>query len=221
MITFIPMKKLFSYLFPLAQKKYHSKISGALEINLVDGKKVLDTANSNYSYGSLQKILHRGLEEINFDDTIQTVLVLGMGGGSIVETIRTNFKSNAFIELVDIDEEIISIAKNEFELEKYGNLNLVLSDASDYIQNTNQQFDVIIVDIFIGDTVPAQFTETKFINSVGEHLSPNGKLIYNTMRNSLSRDQFNRITKSLKDSGLKVKVIEKIQITNDLIIGEK
>ncbi len=215
------MKKLLSYLFPFVQKKYNSKISGVLEINLMNGKKVLDTANSNYSYGSLQKILQRGLEEINFDDTIQTVLVLGMGGGSIVETIGTKFKSNAFIELVDIDEEIISIAKNEFELEKYGTLNLVLKDAADYINTTKQNSDVIVVDFFIGDTVPTQFTETKFITQLSQHLNANGKLIYNTMRNSMPREQFNRITKSLTESGLKVRVIEKIQITNDLIIGEK
>ena len=85
-------------------KKYTSKISGELEINLVGGKKVLDTKSSNYSYGSLQKLLHIGLEEINFDDIVQNVLVLGMGGGSIVETIRIDFKSKAFIELVEIDE---------------------------------------------------------------------------------------------------------------------
>ncbi|MBK7667530.1 MAG: fused MFS/spermidine synthase [Sphingobacteriaceae bacterium] len=206
------MKKLFSYLFPLAQKKYHSKISGALEINLVDGKKVLDTANSNYSYGSLQKILHRGLEEINFDDTIQSVLVLGMGGGSIVETIRTKFKSNAFIELVDIDEEIISIAKNEFELEKYGNLNLILKDAADYINSTKQNFDVIVIDIFIGDTVPTQFTEAKFITELSQHLNANGKIIFNTMRNTMSREVFNRITQTLTESGLRVRVIEKYKL---------
>ena len=215
------MKKLFSYLFPFAQKKYTSKISGVLEINLVDGKKVLDTRNSNYSYGSLQKILHRGLEEINFDDTVQNVLVLGMGGGSIVETIRTNLKSNAFIELVDIDEEIISIAKNEFDLEKYGNIKLILSDAAEYINATKQNFDVIVIDVFIGDTVPDQFTETKFINSVCQHLKPNGKLIFNTMRSTMSREVFSRITQTLTESGLRVRVIEKIQITNDLIIGEK
>lgn len=215
------MKKLLSYLFPFVQKKYNSKISGVLEINLVDGKKVLDTANSNYSYGSLQKILHRGLEEIQFDDTIQTVLVLGMGGGSIVETIRTRFKSNAFIELVDIDEEIISIAKNEFELEKHGNVKLVLSDAGKYINTSTQKFDLIIVDLFIGDTIPEQFTKVEFINSVSQRLNPNGKVIYNTMRNTLSREAFNTIKRGLEQNGLMVWVIEKLQHTNDLIIAKR
>ncbi|MBP7810108.1 MAG: methyltransferase domain-containing protein [Bacteroidia bacterium] len=215
------MEKPTGYSFPFTQKEYQSIFSGVLEINLVDGKKVLDTANSNYSYGTLQKILQRGLEEINFDDTIQSVLVLGMGGGSIVETIRHNFKSNTFIELIDIDEEIIAIAKNEFELEKYGNISLVLNDAADYIQNTKQYFDVIVVDIFIGDRVPSQFTETKFLTKLSQHLNANGKIIFNTMRNTLSREHFNRITKNLTESGLRVRIIEKLQITNDLIIGEK
>jgi predicted membrane-bound spermidine synthase len=215
------MKKIISYFFPFRQKKYDSKISGVLEINLVDGKKVLDTANSNYSYGSLQKILHRGLEEINFDDSFQKVLVLGMGGGSIVETIREDFRSNAFIELVDIDEAIISIAKTEFELERYGKINLVLKDANDYIYATKETFDLIIVDVFIGDTVPEKITENKFTGQLALHLNSTGKLIYNTMRSTMKRDIVKQIIDGLEQSGLTVKVIEKIQTTNDLIVAEK
>lgn len=69
-ITFTAMKRLFSYLFPFALKKYKSKISGVLKINLLDKKKILYTANSNYSYGSLQKFLHHSLEKINFNAAI-------------------------------------------------------------------------------------------------------------------------------------------------------
>ncbi len=202
-------------------KKYTSKISGELEINLTDGKKVLDTKSSNYSYGSLQKILHRGLEEINFDDTVQNVLVLGMGGGSIVETLRTDFKSKAFIELVDIDETVIEIAKEEFSIEAYGNLNIIKNDAADYINNTKKLFDVIIVDIFIISTVPEKFTQTKFINELASHLNSNGKLIYNTMRETMSPLVFTSIKNNLTENGLKVKVLEKVQVSNDLIIAVK
>ena len=55
------MKRIFSYIFPFRLNNYTSKINGLLEINLINGRKTLDTHRSNYSYGSLQKILHKGV----------------------------------------------------------------------------------------------------------------------------------------------------------------
>jgi hypothetical protein len=97
------MKKILSYIFPFRLKNYYSKINGPLEVNLINGKKILDTRWNNYSYGSLQKILHKGLSQIGSPENYERVLVLGLGGGSVIQTIREDFKSNAFIELVDIE----------------------------------------------------------------------------------------------------------------------
>ncbi|MFA6923429.1 MAG: fused MFS/spermidine synthase [Bacteroidales bacterium] len=215
------IKKAFSYIIPFRLKSYTSKINGNLEINLINGKKTLDTNKSNYSYGSLQKILHKGLLEIGFSKNIEKILVLGLGGGSIVQTIRKDFNSSAFIELVDIDSEIISIAINEFEINRFKNINIIHSDASDYLKNNNDTFDLIIIDIFIINTIPEIFTEIKFINSLTTHLNPNGKIIYNTMKETMTHELFSKIKNNFLEEGLKVKVIEKVEETNDLIIAEK
>lgn len=215
------MKKLFSHILPFSLKKYTSKISGVLEVNYNSGKKVLDTADSNYSYGALQKILHRGLEEINFDDTIQTILVLGLGGGSIIETIREDFKSKAFIEIVDIDDTVITIAKEEFEIERFKNINIICDDAADYIKKTKKTFDLVIVDIFIISTIPEAFTESEFLIKLTKHLNPTGKIIYNTMRSTMTKETLLRIEKVFYEQDLKMKVLENVEGSNDLIIAEK
>ncbi len=215
------MKKFLSHILPFSLKKYKSKFSGQLEINYNDGKKVLDTSNSNYSYGTLQKILHKGLEEIKFTNDNQNILVLGLGGGSIIETIRDHFKSKAFIELVDIDDTIITIAKEEFEIERFNNINIICDDASDYIKKTSKTFDLIIVDIFIGDTVPEIFTEPEFLTDTINRLNPNGKIIYNTMRTTMPKETLAKIEKVFYERDLKIKVLEKVEDSNDLIIAEK
>ncbi len=215
------MKKLFSHILPFSLKKYTSKISGVLEVNYNAGKKVLDTANSNYSYGALQKILHKGLDEINFDKSTQNILVLGLGGGSIIETIREDFKSKAFIELIDIDDAIITIAKEEFEIERFNNINIICDDAADYIKKSKKTFDLIIVDIFIISTIPEIFTETEFLGNLVNHLNPSGKIIYNTMRETMSAETLNRIKKTFYEQDLKIKVLENVEGSNDLIIAEK
>lgn len=73
--------KILSYLSPISLKKYRSDIHGILRTELIDGKKVLSTQKGNYSYGSLQRILHKGLTEVGLDSSVKSILVLGLGGG--------------------------------------------------------------------------------------------------------------------------------------------
>ena len=179
------LKKIASYFYPIILKTYRSGINGTLEVTLSNGKKILDTARSNYSYGSVQRILTKGLIGIHFNNNINSILVLGLGGGSIVQTIRTAFKSAAFI------------------------------------QTCQDSYDLIVVDVFIIDTIPAIFTEPDFLISLTKRLRPGAKLIYNTMRQTLDRAVFHRLITLLAQQGLRVKVAELQEDTNDLILGEK
>lgn len=215
------MKKLLSHLYPLRVKTYYSKINGELHVSFRNGKKTLDTLRSNYSFGSLQQILHIGLYESGFNQDVKSVLVLGMGAGSIVQTIREHFKSSAFIELVDIDSEIIKIAAEEFGSDKFDNTNIVCDDALEHLKATPAKFDLIVVDIFIIDTVPDKFTQAPFITQLANHLNSGGKVIYNTIRQTMSRETFNEIKNLFFEQGMTVKVVQKAEQTNDLIIGEK
>jgi spermidine synthase len=215
------MKRLISYLFPISVKKFNSSINGILELNIVDGKFVLDTEFSNYSYGSLQKILHTGLQAIKFNNNIRNILILGLGGGSVIQTIRETFKSDALIVAVDKDPKIIDIAINEFNINRFQNVNIIQADALSYTENANDTFDLIIVDIFIGDTIPKIFTEIQFINQIANHLNRDGKLIFNTMRNTIQSEIINQIKNEFLNLNCKVQIIERVEGTNDLIIAEK
>jgi spermidine synthase len=215
------MKKLLSYLIPFQLKKIESDFSGELEVNLINGKKVLDTVASNYSYGALQQTLHIGLEELNFDAKTQSVLVLGLGAGSIAETIRTSFQSKAPLTLVDIDPAIIQLAKGEFNIHAFDPVRLVLADAFDYVKTCSQTYDLVIVDIFIIDTIPEKFTQDEFLSELARIISPNGKLLYNTMRNTMTRALHKSIQKELTQNGLSVWVKWQVAGSNDLILGMK
>jgi len=215
------MRKILSYIFPFRLNNYSSVINGDLEINLINGRKTLDNATCNFSYGSLQQILYLGLVDIDFPGNVERVLVLGLGGGSIIETIRDTFKSNVYIELVEIDSEMISIATNEFGINRFDNINIIKGDAIDYLENNQEMFDVIIVDIFVVDTIPESFTTQKTINSLLSHLTVHGKVIYNTMRQTMSRELFDQIKNNFLMTGLDVKVLEKVGGSNDLIIANK
>ena len=53
--------RVLSYLMPIT-RKVESNYTKSAELNLINGRYTLDTANANYSYGSLQRILNVGLQ---------------------------------------------------------------------------------------------------------------------------------------------------------------
>lgn len=215
------MKNIFSYLFPIQLKSYQSKLHGRLEVNLINGNKTLDTAISNYSYGSLQKILKAGLAEIGLGESTENILVLGLGAGSIIETVRKDFNSNCFIELVEIDEEIIRIAESDFNVNSFENIHITNAEALEYLKQTDAAFEVIVVDIFIVNTIPEVFTQAAFIKDLCKHLKPNGKVIYNTIAETFTAQELNNLKQLFIENGLAVRILKDVEWTNNLVIAEK
>ncbi len=215
------MKKLLSYLFRVKLHARQTDYNGTLDITLLNGKKLLDTAISNYSYGSLQRILHKALQKLPFDDTIQAILVLGMGAGSIIQTIRKDFGSDAEITLVEIDAVVIEIAEKEFGLSKFTGINVVHADAVAFMKKGMATFDLVIVDLFIIDTIPDDVTGADFIYTLSQKLRPGARLVFNTIRDTMSRPVFTGLLNELNKEGIETRVLKKLEGSNDVILGVK
>ncbi len=120
------LKKLFSYLIPIKIFKVNSSLSKTIEVTWANGELVLDSENTNYSYGSLQRILRKGLKHIGFEKIamMEHVLVLGVAGGSVIKTLADEIHFEGQITGVDIDSDIIKIANEYFKLDEIKNLNI-------------------------------------------------------------------------------------------------
>lgn len=206
---------------PVKLHTFQTEHNGTLAVTLFNGKKLLDTAISNYSYGSLQRILYKALKKLPFDASIQSVLVLGMGAGSIIKTIRSDFGSNAHITLIELDAGIIAVAEKEFGLLDFTGISVVHADAIQFMEANTQSFDLIIVDIFIIDTIPAGCTQVGFLQQVSQSLTATGKLVYNTIRDTLPEATLNTMIKTINSFGISTRILKKIEDSNDVILGEK
>ena len=82
-------RRILSYIFPLSLHQRTSMISGTLSVTLLNGKKLLNSPNTDYSYGRLQQVLRFGLEQIGFSaiKKQKKILILGIAAGSVVETL--------------------------------------------------------------------------------------------------------------------------------------
>lgn len=212
------MAKLLSYLYPIT-KKVKSEINGTLEITWYNGKKHLNSKNANYSYGSLQRILKFGLEKLDLKN-VNSILVLGLGGGSVIETLKTDFNYQNQITAVDIDPQIIAIAKNEFQIETSKKLNIICDDALHYIENTPDTFDLIIIDLFIDLTVPEQFLDLSFWETTLKRKSASGSILFNASLDKELSQKLEHIISYLKSHIYQVDVYKKVNQTNTVVIGK-
>lgn len=216
-------KKLFSYIIPLNIFKQKSTISQTLEVTWTDGELVLDSKNTNYSYGSLQRILRKGLKFIGFEriQTMDKVLVLGVAGGSVIKTLVDEIHFEGKITGVEIDKAIIGIANEYFHLDQIQNLEIVIDDAFEFVLKTKDKYDLIIIDIFQDVRMPNFLFEKFFIDRICFLLNSKGFILFNTMilsdkQKQLNLDFFN----AFDATKYTVTKLHKIEELNELIIIE-
>ena len=216
-------KKLFSYIIPLNIYKQKSKISQTLEVTWTNGQLVLDSDNTNYSYGSLQRILRKGLKFIGFQRirNMKKILVLGVAGGSVIKTLVDEINYKEKIIGVEIDQAVIEIAKEYFKLDKIKNLEIIIEDALKFVLKTQEIFDLIIIDIFQDTKMPDFLFEKLFMDRICKVLNTKGFILFNTMIVNKNQKLHNlEYVKSFDPTIYTVTKLNKMEETNELIIIE-
>lgn len=215
------LKKILSYFYPITVYNKSSNISQSLEVTLYNGKVLLNTKNTNYSFGSLQAVLKKGLVNIGKSEIsrMDNILVLGVAGGSVIQTLITDFSFTKNITGVELDAEIIEIANAYFGLDKVSNFKCVIADAEKFVSTSTDKFDLIIIDIFKDTEMPEFLFEESFINNVKQLLQKNGYIIFNMMiLDSSKKDKTEHYLQFFEDENYSNKVLKNIERYNDLII---
>jgi len=217
------LKKYLSYFIPINIYKKTSSTSKNLEVTWNNGQLVLDSANTNYSYGSLQRILRKGLKYIGFKriQNFNSVLVLGVAGGSVIKTLVEEINFKGKITGVEIDADVVEIANTYFKLNEISNFNLFLQDAFAFVLKETNTYDLIIIDIFQDTTMPSFLFEDYFINHVKQILNINGFILFNTMVLSFSERRRNAVFKTKFGTDYSVRMYPKIEVHNELFTIKK
>ena len=217
------VKRILSYLLPIKIYQKKSSISKNLEVTWNNGQLVLDSENTNYSYGSLERILRKGLLYIGFDriKKFENVLVLGVAGGSVIKTLTQEVKFKGKITGVEIDETAVEIAKKFFQLDQIPNLNLVVDDAFEFVLKTKEKYDLIIIDVFQDTKMPNFLFEDFFINRINFLLNVNGFILFNTMVLNFSDRKRNATYKTKFNDDYSVRLYPKVEVHNELFTIKK
>lgn len=217
------IKRLLSYILPVKIYQKKSEFSKNLEVTWNNGYLVLDSENTNYSFGSLQRVLKKGLKYIGYDriNTFDNILILGVAGGSIIETLKNEVKFEGKITGVEIDRTVVEIANNYFGLNQYKNVEIVIDDAFEFVLKTKERYDLIVIDIFQDTIMPNFLFEDYFINRVNFLLNVNGFILFNTMVLDYQDRRRNALYKSKFNNNFSVRLYPKIEVHNELFTIKK
>ncbi|AXG74542.1 methyltransferase domain-containing protein [Flavobacterium arcticum] len=217
------LKRILSYFIPINIYKKKSSISKNLEVTWNNGELVLDSKSTNYSYGSLQRILRKGLNYIGYERIrkFSNVLVLGVAGGSVIKTLVDEIQYEGNITGVEIDPKTIEIANEYFGLNEIKNLNIVIDDAFEFVLKTKERYDLIIIDIFQDTVMPNFLFEDFFINRVNLLLNVNGFILFNTMTLIKKDKERNLYYRARFNENYSVRMYPKIEDHNELFTIKK
>ena len=119
-------------------------------------------------------------------DTIRRVLVLGVGGGAVIQLLKT-FVAPQQIVGVELDRVHLQVARQFFAL-RDRSIQLIAADAVDYVrQYRGPAFDLIIDDLFMeqnGEPVPVVAANARWFDRLSRILSGQGMIV----RNFVSRE---------------------------------
>ena len=177
------IKRLLSYFLPIKVYETPSNTSTNLEVTWNNGQLVLDSKHTNYSFGSLEKVLRKGMQHIGYPTLkkMESILLLGVAGGSAIKLIRNEIGCAGKITGVDIDPKIIQLAYDYFNLGSYQNVEILIKDAQIFVAENSTKYDLIIIDIFEDDCMPNFLFETDFIENIKCSMENNSYILFNFM----------------------------------------
>lgn len=129
------------------------------------------------------------------------LLVLGLGGGTMTRQYQHYFSATYDLDMdgVEIDQEVVSVAKKYFELEQE-NLNIFVEDGRMFLNKTQKNYDLIFVDVYAKQSyIPHHMATVEFMNLGKKHLNLEGIMAYNVSDNTTDKTRLNRIVNTMSE----------------------
>ena len=175
-------KRLLSYVKDVHIESATSIYNDELNVLLVNGQYQLVTPEAIYSYGKRYDNYFSAFKKIDLDkEEINSVLLLGLGLGSIPYMLEKYFKKDYQYMAVEIDNDIINLASKYVLNYLNSEVITVCADAIRFVQIDQNQYDLVAMDVFISDYIPQEFETEEFLQNLKNRIAPNGLLMFNRL----------------------------------------
>src|SRR5262249_32766497 len=111
-----------------------------------------------------------------YTTNINDVLCIGLGVGIVpMDFVR----QGARVDVVEINPEVVPVAVRFFNLQ-LDKLHLTLVDGRHFLNRCKQQYDVVVLDAFLGDSSPSRLLTREAFTTIRHVLRPGGTLVINS-----------------------------------------
>ena len=175
-------KKWLSHLTPLTLEETASEHNPELSVVLSRGRVQLLSGDAIYSWDDLYKNFLLAFDRLKIDEEpFQDVLILGLGLGSIPYMLEKVFHRDYYYTAVEWDETISELAAKYTLTRLESAVDVVTGDAEIFVEITEEQYDMVIIDIFEDEITPPQFCTPEFLENCKNLLRPNGLILFNRL----------------------------------------
>ncbi len=108
------------------------------------------------------------------------VLIVGLGGGTLPKRMLRDYPG-VKIDVVEIDPEVVRVAKQYFDLPDDPRLRVFAEDGRRFIKRSKDTYDIIVMDAYYADALPFHLTTEEFLRQAKARLAPDGVLAYNVI----------------------------------------
>ena len=147
----------------------------------------------------------------------ENILFVGLGGGSIPRVMAKCYP-DAKIDIVEIDEDVIKVAKKFFFFEPTSNMKITVMDGRRFLRSSRDKYDIIFLDAYDDMSIPFHLTTKEFFEIVKQRLTTKGLVASNVWGPRNDRFYLSEV-KTYQEVFPSVCLIDAIQSNNYIIIA--
>jgi spermidine synthase len=135
--------------------------------NTYDPMRKLSVSHFTYALSGLARA---------YTTNINDVLCIGLGVGIVPMELA---RQGARVDVVEINPAVVPVAVRFFDLET-NRINLTLGDGRPFLNRCRKQYDVVVLDAFLGDSSPSHLLTREAFGAIRRVLRPGGTLVINS-----------------------------------------
>lgn len=193
-------------------KEGRSPINGLYKVVMLFNRPRLVIGNMVQSGGMVRKIWQKAIHALKDKGVkVDRALIIGLGCGDCAFEIQTHYRQ-AKIFGVEIDPHVVEMARCYFDLATVKNLSISIADGAKYVSQLAKRkqvkkFDLVVIDAYLGNTMPKGFRSKIFFKQLGKLLAHDGVVIYNHLFYDQYKTEAEKFIKELETEFGKVTLL--------------